>query len=214
VLNRAAVAALAIILAGCTRTVDSAVAKPQPAVAPIAAAQVSDLLSPDATGKDGNLFVTADPAQCSGVARESDPPFLQAYHPVATDGASWVSTAPGGAAVYVMEMVAVYRSDFDPGAALTGARAQVEACRETTVTVTSARGRTYLFQVLPTTPPQPGDTMLWSLRSKGWDCDNALVAAQNAAVEITGCGELGGFDIAAAAQQAVKRIAAAANTNV
>ena len=212
-MNRAAVLMSAMVLAACTDPGETEVPQPQMPIGPISALQVGDLLSPDAGGKDGNLFVTAEPERCSGVARESEPPFLKASEAVADDGGHWVTAGSGDTKVYVEEMVAVYRADFDPRAALAAARGTVTASRGTTVTVTSARGGTYLFDVVPAAQADPATTVLWSLRSPGWDCDNALVAMQNVAVEITGCGERGGFDIAAAAEEAVERITTLANTN-
>ncbi|PRC52728.1 sensor domain-containing protein, partial [Mycobacterium sp. ITM-2017-0098] len=83
--------------------------------APITTLQVVDLLSPKVIGEDGNLFVVAEPERCSGLAREVDPPVIEAHRPLATDGGHWTSE---DGQFYVEEMVAVYRSEFDPGAAL------------------------------------------------------------------------------------------------
>ena len=203
---------LGLLLSACTREVANPQAKPQPPAAPISALQVGDLLSPDVPDKDGNLFVTAAPEQCTGVARESEPPFIDSHGPVASDGGHWATTGAGGAEVYVAEMVAVFPADFDARDALAAARETIESCHGTQVTVTSMKGRTYLFDVLPPAQPDPENTVAWSLRSHGWDCDNAFIAAHNAAIEITGCGTAGGFDIAAAAQGAAKRIENLANT--
>jgi hypothetical protein len=54
--------------------------------------------------------------------------------------------------------------------------------------------------------------VLWSLRAADWNCDNLFVAAHNAAIETTSCGAAGGIDIAAAAEDALKRIEALADT--
>ena len=205
----AALGVIATLVGGCTRTVDDATPRTASLAAPITAIQVVDLLSPDVRGEDGNLFVTAEPESCSGVAREVDPPFLDAHHPLATDGGHW-TTEDG--AVFVEEMVAVYRFDFDPAAALDDVRKAIETCRDTTLTVTTMRGRTYAFAVLPPAGDSPQGSVVWSLHAVDWNCDNTFVAAHNAAVEITACGATGGFDVTSLAQDALKRIEALANT--
>jgi len=199
----------AVMAIGCTRTVEDATPTPAALAAPITALQVVDLLSPKVRGEDGNLFVTAEPESCSGLAREVDPPFIDAHHPLATDGGHW-TTEDG--AVYVEEMVAVYRFDFDPAAALADARATIESCRGTPLTVTTMGERTYLFDVLPAAGGGPQGSVVWSLRAVDWNCDNTFVAAHNAAIEITACGAAGGFDVAALAEVALRRIDALANT--
>ncbi|BBX70246.1 sensor domain-containing protein [Mycolicibacterium psychrotolerans] len=205
-----AAATAAIVLAtGCTRQIDDA--RPQPAAlaAPITVLQVGDLLSPAVKREEGNLFTTAEPPQCAGPAREVDPPFIAAGRPLATDGGHWTSD---DGAVFVEEMVAVYRSDFDPAAALKTVVDTVRSCRGTRVTVTTMSGHTYVFDVAPSAGEAPPDSALWSLRAADWNCDNAFVAAYNAAVEITACGAGGGRDTAALAEQARRRIEALANT--
>ena len=56
--------------------------------------------------------------------------------------------------------------------------------------------------------------MLWSLHAGDWNCNNLLVAAHNAAIEITTCGTAGGLDTAALAEDALNRIEALANSRV
>ncbi len=202
---------LTVALGGCTRVVDNPQAKPEPAVAPITALQVGDLLSHNVQGAEGNLFVSVQPDRCSGVAREVDPPFIAAQRPVATDGGHWETQ---GEDVFIEEMVAVYRSDFDSGHALAMARQTVESCRDTPMTVTTMQGRTYIFTLLPPMDSGPEGSALWSFRASDWRCDNAFVAAHNAAIEITTCGPIGGFDVASAARDALKRIETLANTAV
>jgi hypothetical protein len=46
--------------------------------------------------------------------------------------------------------------------------------------------------------------VLWSLRGADWSCDNALVAAHNAAIEITTCGAGGGLDTAGLARKPLR----------
>lgn len=204
-----AVAVLAVALVGgCTRHIDDATPTPAALAAPITALQVVDLLSPEVLGEDGNLFVTAEPERCSGLAQEVDPPFLDAHRPLATDGGHW-TTEDG--AVFVEEMVAVYRFDFDPAAALADARRTIDTCRGTPLTVTTMQDRTYLFDV-GDAGESPQGSVVWALRAADWNCDNTFVAAHNAAIEITACGAAGGFDVAALAEEALARINMLANT--
>ncbi len=194
---------------GCARHVDDATARPEALAAPIIEAQVVDLLSPDALGEEGNLFATATPERCAGVAREVQPPFIDAGRPLATDGGHWTAT---DSTVYIEEMVAVYRHEFDPAEAVNSAAATIAECRDTPVTVTTMRGRTYVFDVVPAAAEATEASVLWSLRAPDWNCDNTFVAAFNVAIEITACGATGGFDIASLAEDALERIEALANT--
>jgi len=86
-------------------------------VAPITALQVDDLLSPKVQNKDGNLFITVEPQECSGMAREVDPALIFDLHPVATDGGHWVD---GGEVID--EAAGVYHADFDAKHALAEAK--------------------------------------------------------------------------------------------
>ncbi|ULP39364.1 sensor domain-containing protein [Mycolicibacterium rufum] len=205
----AAATAALVFAAGCTRQIDDA--RPQPAALaePITALQVADLLSPAVKREEGNLFVSADPTQCAGLAREVDPPFIAAGRPLATAGGHWTSD---DGLVFVEEMVAVYRSEFDPAAARRTVTDALAACRGTRVSVRTMSGHSYDFDVTPSAGGAPPDSALWSLRAADWNCDNAFVAAYNAAVEITACGTAGGPDTAALAEQARRRIEALANT--
>lgn len=56
--------------------------------------------------------------------------------------------------------------------------------------------------------------MLWSFTSPDWACDNAFVAAHNAAVEITTCAETNGFDVLDQAERALQRIEALADNTL
>ncbi|MGZ8802899.1 MAG: sensor domain-containing protein [Mycobacterium sp.] len=205
----AVVGMVVVLISGCTRHLDDATPTPAALAAPITVLQVVDLLSPDVRGEDGNLFVTAEPERCSGLAQEVDPPFLDAHRPLATDGGHW-TTADG--AVFVEEMVAVYRFEFDPVAALDHARQAIESCRDAPLTVTTMGDRTYVFNALAPAGDSPQGSVVWSLRAVDWNCDNTLVAAHNAAIEITACGAAGGYDVAALAEDALARIDALANT--
>ncbi|MGK2879944.1 MAG: hypothetical protein ACSLE6_03820 [Mycobacterium sp.] len=84
--RRALALLLVFMLAGCTRVVEATHAHTRPPVAPITAGQVGELLSDKVEGLDGNLFASVDPEECSGIAREVDPPFISDHSPAATDG--------------------------------------------------------------------------------------------------------------------------------
>lgn len=200
----------AVALTGCTRFIDTAVPRSAPRVGPIIAAQVGDLLSDHIQTKDGNRFITVEPESCAGVAREQDAPFIVDRHPVVTDGGHWV--AMDGREVYVEEIAAVYASDFDPKAALVGAHATIESCRGTRFLVTSMKGREYHFTMDPRVESDSPNIVLWSFHGADWGCDNAFVAAHNAAVEITACGPVNGYDVGALAKDTLKRIELLVNT--
>ncbi|KKW64872.1 sensor domain-containing protein [Mycolicibacterium elephantis] len=207
---RAAVLSAGLALVACTRVTDAPQPQPVAPVAPITAGQIGDLLSDKVDDTDGNLFATVEPEECSGVATEVDPPFLVDFDPAATDGGHW--TVHDGSPVYVEELVAVYRADYSAQDALSQARHTLERCRDTAVTVTDMNGRTYRFGLLPGETSGSPDILLWSFEATDWACDNALVAAHNAAVEIATCGAAGGLEVAALAQDALDRIDTLANT--
>lgn len=206
-----AVAGVSILTAliGCTREVQDPIPRSAELAAPISAQQVADLLSPKVLGEDGNLFATAEPGRCRGLAQEVDPPFLEEHRPLATDGGHWTT---GDGATFIEEMVAVYRFDFDPDTALDMVRQAIHECRDTALEVTTMRDRTYTFAVSPAGAESPSGSVGWSLRASDWNCDNTFLAARNAAIEITACGAAGGFDVAALAEDALKRIELLANT--
>lgn len=198
-----------LALSGCARIIDTATPHPAPRVGPILANQVGDLLSKQAQNdKDGNRFVTVVPDSCAGAAREKDAPFIVDHHPEATDGGHWA--AAEGRPVYVEEIVAVYAADFDARSAITGARSALEGCR-TPFTVTDMKGREYHFSMGVAGQGSP-HSVIWSFHAADWACDNAFVAAQNAAIEITTCGSVGGYNVSALARDALKLIESLANT--
>jgi PknH-like extracellular domain len=208
---RVSALALALLLVGCTRVVDTPQPTAEPQVAPITAGQAVDLLSPEVLEDDGNLFVTVEPEECAGVAREVDPPFISELGPAATDGGHWL-TEFEGREVYLEEMVGVFPADFDAAAALAKARQSIESCRGETFTVTSMSEREYVFELLPPVESGSPDIVLWSFKGADWACDSAYVAAHNAAIEISTCGPANGYDVGKLANDALKRIEALANT--
>lgn len=205
----AAAIVVVALLAGCTRHIDNPQARPESLAAPITTGQAVDLLSAKVLDEEGNLFSVVEPERCAGLAREVDPPFIEAHRPLATDGGHWTSD---DGQFYVEEMVAVYRSDFDPAAALDAVRAAIDDCSGSTLSVTTMQDRTYEFEVQPASAEGPEGSVLWALRTFDWNCDNLFVAAHNAAIEITTCGAMPGYDVVTLAEDAVKRIDALANT--
>jgi hypothetical protein len=208
-MKRAGWLLVSLALAGCTRVVDSPQALPGVPVAPLTALQAVDLLSPDVQGLSGNLFSTVEPARCAGVAREVDPPFIFDHRPAATNGGHWV--APGNPEVYVEEMVGIFRANFDPTAALAAAQDTIASCQGVPFAVTSMQDRTYDFELSTQPDSDSPNIVLWSFRGADWACDSAFVAAHNAAVEISTCAEVNGYDVLTLAQDALKRIETLAN---
>ena len=200
---------LAIAVSGCTQVIDTP-PKPRTPVAPITAGQVSDLLSPKVEKYDGNLFSTVEPEECAGVAREVDPPFIFDLDPAATDGGHWMAEGVGRP-VYMEEMVGVYRADYDAKNALAQAKRTLESCVDVPFTVTDMKGRTYHFTLQPLTKSGSPDILLWSFTASDWACDSTFVAAHNAAIEITTCGAMPGYDVVSLAQDALERINALAD---
>ncbi|GAA1675390.1 hypothetical protein MMUR_63790 [Mycolicibacterium murale] len=199
-------------LVGCTRTVDPPQALPGIPVAPIAAGQVADLMSDEVEQQDGNLFVTVEPQRCSGLAQEVDAPFVFDRNPAAHAGGHWI--APGRPDVYIEEIVGVYRANYDAPAALAAARDVINDCRDVPFTVTSMVDRSYDFTLTSTPESGSDQIVLWSFTSPDWACDNAFVAAHNAAVEITTCAETNGFDVLDQAERALQRIEALADNTL
>ena len=199
---------LGFVLGGCTQVVDTPQPQPEPPVAPITALQVGDLLSAKVQDRDGNLFATVEPQECSGHALEVDPPLIFDLDPAATDGGHWVSDD----GVVVDETAGVYHANFDPKGALAEATRTIESCRDVPFTVTDMRGREYHFRLLPPVNSGSPDIVLWSFKSEDWACDNAFVAAHNAAVRISTCAYVNGYDVLTLARDALKRIEKLANT--
>jgi hypothetical protein len=199
---------LGFVLGGCTQNVDTPQPRPEQPVAPITALQVSDLLSAKVQDRNGNLFVTVAPQECSGHALEVDPPLIFDLNPAATDGGHWV-TDDG---VVIDETAGVYHADFDPRRALAETKRTIESCRDIPFTITDMRGREYHFTLLPDVASGSPDIVLWSFRAPDWACDNAFIAAHNAAVRISTCATVNGYDVSSLAQDSLKRIEKLANT--
>jgi hypothetical protein len=199
---------LGLVLGGCARDAEAPQPRPERPVAPITALQVSDLLSAKVQDRDGNLFVTVEPQECRGHALEVDPPLIFDLDPAATDGGHWV-TDDG---VVIDETVGVYHTGFDSRGALAETKRTVESCRSVPFTITDMRGREYHFNLLPEVNSGSPDIVLWSFQAPDWACDNAYVAAYNAAVRISTCARANGYDALSLAQDALKRVEKLANT--
>jgi hypothetical protein len=106
----------------------------------------------------------------------------------------------------------VYHADSDPKGALARARRTIESCRGVPFTVTSMRGREYHFRLLPQANSGSPDIVLWSFKGDDWACDNAFVAGHNAAIGISTCAYVNGYDVPTLARDALKRIERLANT--
>lgn len=204
---------IAVVVSGCTRVIDATQGQAEPPVAPITAGQVGELLSPEVQDLDGNLFASVTPEDCSGIAREVDPPFISDHSPAATDGGHWVDDS-SGMTVQIEEMTGVFRSDFDPAAAIDAAAATIESCRGTPFTITAMDGQAFEYTLDPPVDSGSPNILLWSFTGNGWACDFGYVAAHNAAVEISACSYVNGFDMAALTQQALERIETLANTTL
>lgn len=203
-------ALLGLALAGCAQDADTPRPRPPQPVAPITALQVGDLLSDKVQDRDGNLFITVEPTQCSGMALEVDPPLIFDLGPAATDGGHWVTQ--DGDNVVIDEAAGVYPADFDPRRALAETKHTIESCRNVSFTVTDMRGREYHFRLLPQVDSGSPDIVLYSFAAPDWACDNAFTAAHNAAVRISTCAAVNGYDVLALARDARKRIEKLANT--
>lgn len=208
--RRGLVLVVAVVLAGCTRVVDGPPPQSVTPVAPITAGQISDLLSEHVKGEDGNLFVSVEPEECAGLAREVDPPFIVDNSPAATDGGHWV--AEDGREVFIEEMIGVYRADFNADDAIERVKKTIADCEGTQFQVTSMKGREYWFELLPAKDSGSPNIVLWSYKGDDWACDTAFIAAHNAAIEISTCSPRNGYDVLTLAEEALKRIDRLANT--
>ena len=73
-------------------------------------------------------------------------------------------------------------------------------------------GQVLYFRPLPPEDSGSPEIVLWSIAGS-WACDNAFIAAHNAAVEITTCGDANGDDdVLSLAEDALERIERLANT--
>ncbi|MGL6236755.1 MAG: sensor domain-containing protein [Segniliparus sp.] len=184
-------------------------ADPDRGVGPIVAGLSPELLSPQSDKKHKNpeevAFVSVDPANCAGAAQEVDPPFLM-HDPVALNNGSWAQNE--GRMSMVEEIAGVYHSDFEPEQAISSAAKSLDSCQGATFTIRTRISDAGKYRLLPHQDSGSPNILLWSFSSvsRDWACDNALVAAYNAAVEITTCSFSNGTDVLALAKGALERI--------
>lgn len=206
------VAVLAVLaVTACTRVVDSR-PESQLTVGPILATQVRDLLSEDAQRSPVNIYVYTgvDPVECAGLLQEADAPLIFDAKPAVNDGGSWVDDD-----VKIIEIAGVYRSNYDAADVVDRARRTVASCQGRVLATSGDDGSAPDDLVL--SPPMESDSpdiAVWSasVTDDAWVCDNAFVAAHNAAVFITACSELGGYDVDSLAHGALDRMNALVNT--
>lgn len=196
-------------LSGCTQVLHDAPARKQVPVGPIAAGQVSDLLSEGAGASENrDLFAAVEPEECAGLAQEVDPPFIFDITPAAADGGQRFADNDYYS---VQEMVGVFHEDYNAAAVVDEVRRTVADCSDTSLTVTTSSGDVVRFTARPGVDSGSPEIVLWRLESRGRGCDNAFVAAYNAAVYMTACGDTSGFDITTAGEEALARINALAD---
>lgn len=201
----------ALVVTGCTRVVESEPVAQQ-SVGPILQGQVRDLLSENGQRNPVNTYVYTgvDPVECAGLLQEADAPLIFDAKPVVNDGGSWEDDR-----AEVIEIAGVYRSDYDATAAVDRARRTVDACQGRTLVTFGDDGSAPDNHLLspPTDTPSP-NIAVWSAAvvDDTWVCDNAFVAAYNAAVFTTACGRGGGYDVLSLAEGALDRIYALVNT--
>ncbi|MBJ7337690.1 sensor domain-containing protein [Mycolicibacterium sp.] len=196
-----------VVLAGCTRVIDHARPQMERTVAPIAAGQVDDLLSKNVR-PDGepDLFAEVEPERCTAAAREVNAPFIFDGNPAASSGGDWDDDDAG-----IVEIVGVYHSDYDPTADVDRVRRTIESCRDQELHITASSGATVDLRVQPRSDSDSPQIALWSLTKTQGQCDDAFIAAHNAAIEITTCWAPGGYDVLALARDALTRINALAD---
>jgi hypothetical protein len=114
--------------------------------------------------------------------------------------------------VVIDETAGVYHANFDSKHALAETQRTIDSCRNIPFTITDMRDREYHFRLLPQTKSDSPDIVLWSFRAPDWACDNAFVAAYNAAIRISTCATVNGYDVLSLARDALKRIDKLANT--
>lgn len=188
----AVVSALLAFLPSCGRTEGPGPNNPQSTVrvAPIAADAIGRLFEPghfDASGLAENMYSSASPPECRGLVLEVDSPLLMRGQ-AAT--ASAIAPKAGDAEhSQIVQIAAVYPESFSATDLIAEAAKTRERCQSVAITGSTQGGGNSTFQLVGQPDSGSPNILLWNLSAigKAWFCNNALIAAHNAAVEITSC---------------------------
>lgn len=201
-----------LALTACTRVVD---ANPtaQVSVAPILAGQVRDLLSEEAQKQavvGVGLYTSVDPAECASLVQEANAPLVFDAKPAVNDGGFWSDGAVG-----IIEIAGVYRSNYEARDVIETLRRTIDTCQgRTLVSTGDDESDPDSFTLSPPKDSGSPDIVEWSVVDvpNVWECDNAFVAAYNAAVFVTACSQLISYDVLTVAEGALTRINKLVNT--
>jgi hypothetical protein len=201
-----------LALTACTRVID-AQPSAQLSVSPILEGQVHDLLSEEAQKQavvGVGLYAGVEPAECAGLVQEANAPLIFDAKPAVNDGGFWSDGDVG-----IIEIAGVYRSNYDARSVIDGLRRTVDACQgKTLVSTGDDDSEPDNFTLSPPMDSGSPDIVEWSVVDvqNAWECDNAFVAAYNAAVFTTACSVLVTYDVLTLAQGSLDRINKLVNT--
>ncbi|MGL6236756.1 MAG: sensor domain-containing protein [Segniliparus sp.] len=209
--SAALVATLLAALVSCAHRTDPAESSSQPSakVGPIAAESVQRLFEPghfDASGLSENMYSSASPPECRGLVLEVDSPLLMRGQAAV---ASAIAPKAGDTEhSQIVEIAAVYREDFSATDLVAEAAKTREHCLSTPITGSTQGGGNSTFQLVGQPDSGSPNILLWTLSAvgKSWFCNNALVAAHNAAIVITSCYPSPAPGMKELAQSALRRI--------
>ena len=209
--------ALLAALASCGHPADAGQSSSQSTarVAPIAADSIGRLFEPghfDASGLSENMYSSASPPECRGLVLEVDSPLLM-RNQAAT--ASAIAPKPGDTEhSQIVEIAAVYPESFSATDLIAEAAKTRDRCQGTAITGSTQGGGNSTFQLIGQPDSGSPNILLWTLSAvgKSWFCNNALVAAHNAAVEITSCYPSPAPGMKEFAQSVLRRIDSQART--
>jgi hypothetical protein len=165
-------------------------AQSSPRVAPIAAESIQGLFEPghfDASGNMESMYSSASPPECRALVLEVDSPLLMRGQAASAEA---IAPKPGDKEHgQIVEIAAVYREDFSATDLIAEAATMREHCEGTPITGSTRGGGNSTFQLIGQPSSGSPNILLWTLSAlgKSWFCNNALIAAHNAAVEITSC---------------------------
>ncbi|WP_148223315.1 sensor domain-containing protein [Segniliparus rotundus] len=178
-------------------------------VAPIAAEAIQSLFEPghfNASGNIESMYSSASPPECRALVLEVDSPLLMRGQ---VASASAIAPKPGDKEhAQIVEIAAVYREGFSATDVIAEAAAMREHCEGTPITGSTQGGGNSTFQLIGQPSSGSPNILLWTLSAlgKAWFCNNALIAAHNAAVEITSCYPSPAPKMRELAQSALSRI--------